>query len=321
MGWKGTLRTINAEANRQAKDNAKMRRCQQKQQELESDSVTVTQQEHMLKMIVSVHHVCNANLNWDDIRMKPSPIEPQIIISRTDAIQKNIKQYKPNFLDKTFMLSNWKRKQLGKKLDIAKEEDKKEYEKLLNDYQNNKNIWNKEQILADRLQNEDGKTYIDVIREYGQLSELPFGKDLKFIVSDKNEFSFDFKVSPQEEVIPDEEYSLRQSGTLSTKKMAKTKSIDIYQDHVCSCLLRVSREIFGLLPISSIQANILMKTLNTQTGYMEDQIIISALIKKETLHQLNLNNVDPSDSIKNFVHNMKFTKSKGFKEVQRISPL
>ena len=321
MGWKGALRSINAEANRQARNNAKLQRYRQKQQEQENAHNAVARQEYVLQTLVSLHHSCNADLNWDRIRIEPSPVEPQAVTSRADIIQKKIENLKPGLLDKIPHLSGWRKKRLNNKLPLCKEEDQKEFERLFNNYQEDKGAWNKRQALAERLQLGDGKVYMDIIKEYGQLAGIPLGKDLKFMVNDKNELAFDLKVSPQEEIIPDEEYSLRQSGTLSAKKMAKTKSIDIYQDHVCSCLLRVAREIFGLLPITGVQANALINALNSQTGFMEDQVIISALIKRETLAQLNLNNIDPSDSFKNFVHHMKFTKSKGFEAVERINAL
>lgn len=321
MGWKGTMRSINAEANRQAKLAEKRQKYQQKQEAHEAAYNAVVQQENLLEIIVSLHEACNANMNWDHIRKEVSPTEPSTVTRRADVIQRKIDNFKPNFLDKTFKLTEWRRKQLDKKLSLAKEEDRKEYEGLFNDYQDKKNTWNKRQVLADRLATGDGKAYIDIIKEYGALAEIPLGKDLKFMVSDRNELAFDLKVSPQAEVIPEEEYSLRQSGTLSSKKMAKTKGIDIYQDHVCSCLLRVSREVFGLLPVSTVQANALLNALNPRTGHLEDQIIVSALIKRETIETLNFEGIDPSDSLQNFVHNMKFTKSKGFDAVERISHL
>jgi len=314
MGWKGTMRSINAEANRQAK-------FAEKRQRQAAAYNVVAQQDNLLETLVSLHEACNANMNWDKIRKEASPVEPLTVTRRADVIQGKIDRFKPNFVDKTFKLTEWRKKRLDKKLHRAKEDDRKEYETLFNDYQSRKSIWNKRQVLADRLWNGDGKVYIDIIKEYGDLAEIPLGKDLKFMVSDKNELAFDLKVSPQAEVIPDEEYSLRQSGTLSSKKMAKTKGIDIYQDHVCSCLLRVAREVFGLLPISTVQANVLLNSLNPQTGHLEDRIIVSAVIKRETLETLNFKGIDPSDSLKNFIHNMKFTKSKGFEVVERISPL
>ena len=38
----------------------------------------------------------------------------------------------------------------------------------------------------------------------------------------------------------------------------------------------------------------------------------------KTINSLNLETIDPSDSMQNFVHNMKFTKTKGFCVVKKV---
>jgi hypothetical protein len=58
--------------------------------------------------------------------------------------------------------------------------------------------------------------------------------------------------------------------------------------------------------------------LDTSTGRMIDQCILSVAILPETLDELNLETIDPSDSMKNFTHNMKFSKTTGFQPVQKI---
>jgi hypothetical protein len=41
-------------------------------------------------------------------------------------------------------------------------------------------------------------------------------------------------------------------------------------------------------------------------------------IPRRTLNKLDLNAIDPSESMKNFVHRMDFKKGKGFMIVERI---
>jgi hypothetical protein len=59
--------------------------------------------------------------------------------------------------------------------------------------------------------------------------------------------------------------------------------------------------------------------LNKKTGHLEDQCILSAVISRETVSGLNLDCIDPSDSMDNFVHNMNFKKTTGFLPVERAS--
>ena len=60
--------------------------------------------------------------------------------------------------------------------------------------------------------------------------------------------------------------------------------------------------------------------LNTKTGYFEEKPILSIAIPKSASENLNFEQIDPSDSMSNFVHRMDFKKSKGFSEVEFISP-
>ncbi len=76
--------------------------------------------------------------------------------------------------------------------------------------------------------------------------------------------------------------------------MPQSKFNELYQDHVCSCVLRVARELFAILLIKTIIVNGIKNLLNTKTGYKEDQPIISAAIPRETLNQINFEAIDPS---------------------------
>jgi hypothetical protein len=321
MGWKGTLRSINAEVNRQSRQAAKRERALQKEYALQAAANAVSQQEEFLNRIVSIHHECHSNMDWHAILAEKSPSEPLAVTGRSDKVQRKVDRFKTNILDRVLKTGEWRRGRLNRKLEKAKDEDRREFEKQFNKFQQDKSDWSVRQDLSQRVLRGDPSAYMEALKQYAQLESLPVGKGIQFSYSDKGILAFDLNVLRQEDVVPDEEYGLRSSGSLSSKKMPKTKGIDIYQDHVCSCLLRVCREIFGLLPIESVQANALMNCLNSKTGHLEDMIVVSAQVKRSTLAQMNLNKIDPSDAMTNFVHNMKFTKSKGFDVVERIEEL
>ena len=64
--------------------------------------------------------------------------------------------------------------------------------------------------------------------------------------------------------------------------------------------------------------NAISNILNSTTGHLEDQPILSVIFIPETIKKLNLGTIDPSDSMQNFVHNMKFNKTKGFNPVPKV---
>jgi len=58
--------------------------------------------------------------------------------------------------------------------------------------------------------------------------------------------------------------------------------------------------------------------LNSQTGYLEDLTVLSVMVPRGTMDSLNMGLIDPSDALRNFNHNMNFSKTKGFAAVERL---
>ncbi len=171
--------------------------------------------------------------------------------------------------------------------------------------------------LARRVVGQDPGGFLEALKQldpFTDISEL--GSRMSFDLSD-GLMHATLHVHGQQ-VIPKESKSLLKSGKLSVKEMPKSKYYAIHQDYVCSCALRVAGELLAILPINAVLVTAVDSMLNTSTGLMEDQAILSVAIPKATLERLNLQAVDPSDSMENFVHNMDFKKTKGFGPVEPV---
>ena len=73
-----------------------------------------------------------------------------------------------------------------------------------------------------------------------------------------------------------------------------------------------------MLPARMVIVSAMGNLLNTRTGHMEEQPILSVAIPRETLDQLNLETIDPSDAMGNFVHHADFKRTSGFRAVEKI---
>lgn len=93
---------------------------------------------------------------------------------------------------------------------------------------------------------------------------------------------------------------------------------ELHQDYVCSCALRVGRELLAILPDELVIVTALDNVLNGSTGHMQEQPILSVAFSRSTVDGLNLESIDPSDAMKNFVHNMSFKKAAGFSAVTAL---
>ncbi len=224
------------------------------------------------------------------------------------------------FFDKLFKLENKKKEKMAKAVELARTEDAEQYEEQMQEYQKNYHAWQTNVRLGQQLMDKNPKAYLEILEAHNPFSTIKFLKPgIRFSINEHGCLIADISVH-SEDIIPKEKYSLRQSGSLSAKQMSKSEFYTLYQDHICSYILRVASELFALLPTEQILINARDNLLNHQNGHMEEQIIISALIVKQTFDKLNLACIDPSDAMNNFLHNKKFKKTTGFAPVEQLTP-
>lgn len=145
-----------------------------------------------------------------------------------------------------------------------------------------------------------------------------YGSDISISVSE-NKITADFYVH-SENVIPKSVKRLLRKGLeVREDELSQTRFNEIYQDYVCSSILKIAKEIFQLLPgIEFVQVNAKGTLINTATGHFEEQTIVSVKIDRNKLESLNFELLDPSDSMANFIHEMNFSKRDGFKAVDTV---
>jgi hypothetical protein len=172
--------------------------------------------------------------------------------------------------------------------------------------------------MADGVLDKKLESYRDAIKHFDPFSDVEaLGLSIKFSLhSNHAEASLTIQ---RDEVVPKQIYSLTSTGKLSTKDMPTSRFNELYQDHVCSCVLRVGREVLALLPIKFVIVNAVGDLLNPVTGRIEPQTVVSAAIFPETLERLQFNALDPSDSMQNFKHRMGFSKNGGFRPVDPLT--
>lgn len=231
----------------------------------------------------------------------------------------------------SFLLLKYGAKDLEKQLNLETE---------LSTLENNREIWFQEYM---KEQDVAHTNYLQNLKDYDEMMSIASGvkkydnqsfiyainffkpfQDLKEYGSDiscsniGSKLSVDFYVH-SESVIPNTTKQILRKG-LEVKEdfIAPSRFNEIYQDYVCSCILRIGKEIFALLPINEVLINGKGNLLNKATGNYEEQTIVSVLIEKSKIDNLNFDLLDPSDSMTNFQHNMNFKKTEGFYPVTEL---
>ncbi|WP_066304962.1 DUF4236 domain-containing protein [Bacillus sp. FJAT-29814] len=291
-------------AYQRSNELARMQREQQKLQELEYARLQVELYENRLEQIRSIHHECDDPINWQEVLHREPPFLAGQEGPNTLAARQQLQAYHPGLMDRLFNRDESKKQKLYEDIEKAKVADAE----LIAS-------WQRMHDVAGQMLNRDIDTYFEVIEEFAPLNDLvEFGSGFEFGTDNPNEIHVSFDVNAGN-VIPEKALSLTKTGKLSEKALTKTAYYDIYQDYVCSCALRIARDMLALLPINYVYVHAFEERLNPVTGHVETITILSVKYDRITLNRLNFTNLDPSDALANFPHKMKFKKTQGFEDV------
>lgn len=173
--------------------------------------------------------------------------------------------------------------------------------------------------LQERVLSGDIDAYYEVIEKAEPFNELvEFGSEFEIGTEDPKCIVAEFNIK-EEDVIPDTMVTLTETGKVSEKKMTKTAYYEMMQDYVCSVMIRMARDLFALLPVDKVIVHAVDTGVNTATGNQEEFTYISVIFDRATFEKINLDAIDPSDSLNNFEYNMKFGKTTGFKPVVKLT--
>lgn len=297
--------TSNASAIR-AQQQAQLQ--QQKAAELENNQQQVQNYNDLLEEIRSIHKYCSDAVDWKYIYQTQAPYNPIETGPLEVQALKNIENAKPSFFGKLIPSIDKNRMQkMEQKVVESRQQDAENYRN-----------WENMQKLSDKVLSGDIDSYFYIITEMHPFDDiLDFGSDFDAGTDTPEMVEVEFHVK-SDKVIPDHVLSLTQTGKLSSKEMTKTMKYDIVQDYVCSCIIRIAREMFALLPIDRILIHAVDSAFNTAIGYVEDITILSSLIERERFQKTNFDMIDPSDLIETFECHMDFKKTQGLNAVKRI---
>jgi len=305
-------RAAERDRNRQAKESSRLYKEQIKQNEIENVTETIRRYEDYIKVLMSVHKNCADKIDWQQIIEDDEPLVEKNNLHE-DAAQKILNDFTPSFFEKIFG-SKKKTQSLEQAIEQAKIQDKKDFDTAKETYAD----WQKIHEIANGVLAKNPQSYADALNYFEPFSSIDsFGSRIHMSF-EKDYAEIELHVNDSE-VIPDYIVSITKTGKLSKKDMPKSKFNELYQDYVCGGLLRVARETLAHLPIQTVVVHAMAKMVNTATGHLEDVAIVSSIVPLETLNSLNFETLDPSDSMKNFLHNMKFSKINGFSQVDKLN--
>lgn len=294
-----------AQKNRQAL--ARQQKEIAKQEELERARYEVQVYENKIDLIHSIHKECDDHFDWYEISRSKHPHHTKETGFHELAAIDNLNNFKPSMMQKILKTGDKEEEKLRQEIVAAREKDEQESKELIRTMR-----------VANKILQQDIDTYLQVIEELSPLDDLlEFGSGFEFIIEDPKTLEVEFNVHSKN-VVPTTQKTLTKTGKLSVKEMSKTTYYDIVQDYVCSCAIRIARDMFAILPFDTVVVHAMDEILDTATGRTDTLPILSVRFDKAVLNSLNFEAIDCSDSMVNFEHHMKFKKTQGFSPVEKI---
>lgn len=281
----------------------------EKSTENERNKLLVEEYETHVDLIKNVHRECKESVDW----IKISKSNPPFIIGETGPFEKealnNFENFKPNIIEKIFQNNGEKRKEkLRNSILEAKEKDIESYRE-----------WEEKVHLAIKILAGDIESYYTAIEQSDPFDDLvSFGSGFEFGTDNQEYIEIEFIVKSTS-VVPEKSRTLTKTGKLSEKSLSKTSYYDITQDYVCSCSIRLARELFALLPVNYVIVHACDDVLNTATGNNEISTILSVKFTRDKFNDINFDRIDASDFVETFDCNMIFKKTSGFRPVERLN--
>jgi hypothetical protein len=309
-----------AAARRAEREAERRRKHYAKQQMVEDAADAVAEWQDHIREIVSLHVDPTDDMDWHAVARQPEPQEPLRSGSREAEAVTALDALQPRFFDFLSGGLERRRERLERGVFEARREDERAYQEALGSYHNEHREWQVDTALAMRLLAGEVAAQRDVVEEMQSLSdEGLIGTQLSFRICD--EFLHAVAHVHGGEVVPKVRRKQLQSGRLSESKMPAVEANELYQDYVCSVALRVAGDLFGLLPRDEIYVTCVADMLDRATGHQARIPILSVRFVRETFRQLSLSRIDPSDSMRNFVHEMSFKRTSGFTAVTALKSL
>ena len=315
MGWKSTMRAMEAAARRQQREAKKRQRELERQTKeaaklsaMEQARLEVETYDNALDVLLSVHKEQTDPVDWLSFATSLAPVSPY-------------RQSHQELKTRQCLAINPSHSNTEATIEQARQQDEREYQEAVQTHAAETAEWAQLSGLARRVLQGEPNAYIEAIEKLSPFTELAgIGSSLHFTVHNQRLMEVILTTNGRQ-AIPTEVKTLTSSGKVSVKAMPKPRFMEIYQDYICGCVLRVARELFALLPIETLLISASAETLDTTTGKTVERPFLSVAIPRTTLNDLNFDLLDPSDSVLSMNHRGDLKASRKIGDFDPITPL
>lgn len=280
----------------------------------------VKEQAAYLYRLTTIHRRCSAYVDWRALAAGDTPEPPTPTHHHEDAAVAAWGAYEPTLWERLKGEAARQRDARLARLDAARAADAEVHAAAMRQYEETLAHSVQRQQLARRVLAGDRAAYAEAVDAYHPFDDIraigtmvtwqmPPGNPVQVIVE-----------THRASVVPVDALRLSRGGYLVREAMPADARHLLFQDYVCSAVLRVAREMLALLPVRRVLVTAVDGVLNTTTGHHDAQALLSVVIPRDALSRLNMDRIDPSDAMSNFTHRMNFNVAHGFRPVRPLKP-
>jgi len=279
------------EIERQLKEQAKL-------SALEKARLEVEAYENHLELLLSVHKDRSAGIDWRSLAYQlPSHNPPRLARHELVALAKHTD------------------------LEEARAADEREYEAACAVHAQKIAEREKMHTLARRVLSGEPTAYTEAVSTSSAFTEISnLGSSVHLAVDTAKLVECELKVNGRE-IIPTDAKSLTASGKLVVRPIPKSRFHEIYQDYVCSCVLRLAREVFALLPVDNLILTAVVDGIDPRTGHTIELPVLSLAAGRSEIEGLDFEHLDPSDAVQSLPHRGDVMTSRRSETFVPIIPL
>ncbi len=294
---------------RVAREIGRSRKLKEKADEMERATLEVEEYGANLGVLLSLHREVGEQWDWRKIAASLPPFPPAETNRRQLRAQQDLA-----------IASQEKQKQAESIMEEARRDDRLESEAAVRVYEKEKSEWERMTALARRILVGDAGAYRETITEFCPLAEMEhLGSSIEFVVHSAGFIECALRMNDSS-VIPDSIKSLTASGKLSVRPMPRQQFHEIYQDYICSGVLRVAREVCALLPVNDVLVTVRTSVMDP-LGRSSEEPVLSTVVTRSSLGKMNFERLDPSDTIETLVYCGDFKASRKLGAFQPIQPI
>ena len=240
-------------------------RRQQKATTLENRAETFDHYNGYIELLRTVHKNAAETMDWEKVLEEDPPVMPEFVRLQEGAALTNLVNFNPSFWGNLFGGAKKKMTELENEVKQARHRGNEAFAKAITTYRKKMAAWEKLQETGKAIFNKDITGYQYAIEYFSSFVEIgELGSSLDFEMK-PNQVVANVQVNTWE-VIPSYVVTPGSDGKLEKQPMPAIQFNELYREYVCSCILRVAKEILAYLPLEFVLVNVVGIQCAAQPG-------------------------------------------------------